>query len=163
MDEFQDFDNFNPEPQEKSSSLNKGLILFTLLTLPFYLRLIFYNVVYDLPLGWMVFAGISLLGVIAFSKNTESGWQLIFYGYKGIYSKYLVLFLIPILVTAFVEDLKLSQSAVLHNRNYVQTLDKTMSPNEAESVEILYETLNVVNKIGGYMVYVVQLPVLGFF
>ena len=162
MNEFKDFESFNPKIKDKKSKLNKSLALIFILSIPFLIRFVFYNIIYDLPLSWFIFGIGLLLFTLVFSEQTFNGRQIIFYGYKGFYTKYLILFLLPIIVTSFVEDLKLSHKAISINPRYISH-GIANNPSQVSSFEITYNALNVVNKIGGYLIYIAQIPVVSFF
>jgi hypothetical protein len=160
MKEFEEFNHYGQSPIKKT---NKTLLISLLIIIPFFIRLVFYNVVYDLPLGWIFFSLLSGFLIIIFGKSTFDGWKVVFYADSGILAKYLFIIIIPIFITAFFEDLKLSQKAIVNNSNYTQSLSQLNSKDSVESVELIYDSLSVVNKIGGQMIYFAQLPFLGFF
>lgn len=154
-DIIEDYQDSHPDHQG-----GYGRLVIFLLGLPFYIRLIFYCLIYDFPLAWMAFAVISLLGLIIFGKFTQWGWKICWFRDHGVYAKYIALVMIPIFMTAFFEDLKLSQHAILTNS---QLSGQMIGSNDESSTNIAFETLNVVNRIGGEILYIAQIPVLGIF
>lgn len=137
-----------------------GRLVVFLLGLPFYIRLIFYCLIYDFPIAWMSFSVITMISLIAFGRFTQWGWKFCWFRDHGVYAKYIALVMIPIFLTAFFEDLKLSQHAILTNS---QLSSRVGGDKDESSTNIAFNTLNVVNRIGGEILYIAQIPVLGLF
>ena len=154
-DIIEDYQDQHPDHQG-----GYGRLILFILILPFFIRLVFYCLIYDFPLAWMGFSLISLGILVGFGKYTQWGWKLCWFRDHGVYAKYLVLILIPIFLTAFFEDLKLSQHAIIANSK----LSNFVAADKDESTSnIAFNTLNVVNRLGGEILYIAQIPVLGIF
>lgn len=136
-----------------------GRLVLFLITLPFFLRFLFYCLIYDFPLAWMGFSVFSLIILVGFGRYTQWGWKLCWFRDNGVYAKYLALILVPIFLTAFFEDLKLSQHAIIHNSQ----LKAQIGDRDESTTNIAFNTLNVINRIGGEILYIAQIPVLGLF
>lgn len=154
-DIIEDYQESHPDRQG-----GYGRLVLFLLGLPFYIRLIFYCLIYDFPVAWMGFSVITLLGLIIFGKVTQWGWKICWFRDHGVYAKYIALIMVPIFLTAFFEDLKLSQHAVLTNS---QLSSRFGGDKDESSTNLAFNVLNVVNRIGGEILYIAQIPVLGIF
>jgi hypothetical protein len=152
---IEDYQSSHPDKQG-----GYGRLILFLLSLPFYIRLIFYCLIYDFPIAWMGFSVVTFIGLIGFGKFTQWGWKFCWFRDHGVYAKYIALIMIPIFLTAFFEDLKLSQHAILTN---AQLSSKLSGNKDESSTNIAFNTLNVVNRIGGEILYMAQIPLLGVF
>lgn len=157
---IKEFNDLQVVDQPLAKRFHKSFLLFFLLTAPWMIRFVLYNVVYDLPLGWFVWSIVSLLILITFSHQTIDGLMISFYRDSGILVKYLLIIIMPIMITSIVEDFKISYNTVIHHELY-KNKNNPVEQDTENNLNLIYDALSVINKIGGQMIYIGQLPFLG--